>query len=223
MVYDGVDKRIYINGIPDTASPQLKTDTINTSTQPLHIGMREGEGRYFDGVLDDIRVYDKALSTANIASMDMDMDGLTDYIEVAIGTNIRFVDTDSDGLSDFDEVNADGDPTAYTSGVETSPLLFDTDGDGYGDGEELAAGSDPLDGTSVPLLASGDINDDGQVNVVDLLLATQILLGIYTPTPDEQARWDVAPLVNGVPEPDSQNTLGDLVVLQQKVLGLIDF
>lgn len=185
--------------------------------------MREGESRYFDGVLDDIRIYDMALSAVEIANLDQDVDGLTDYVEVAIGTDIRFADTDNDGLSDFDEVNVDGDPAAYTPGAEPDPLLFDTDGDGYGDGEEVAAGSDPLDDTSIPLLASGDINDDGQVNVVDLLLASQILLGVYAPTPEEQARWDVAPLVYGIPEPDSQNTLGDFVVLQRKVLGLINF
>lgn len=223
MVYDGVDKRIYINGIPDTAAPQIKTDAIDTSSQAVHIAMREGEARYFNGVLDDIRIYDKALSAAMIASMDQDEDGLTDYVEVAIGTDIRFADTDNDGLSDFYEVNVDADPSGYMLAVDTDPRLFDTDGDGYGDGEEVAAGSNPLDNASVPLLANGDINDDGQVNVVDLLLATQILLGSYTPTTEEQARWDVAPLVNGIPVPDSQNTLGDLIVLQQKVLGLIDF
>ncbi len=223
MVYNGEDKRIYINGILDSANPQVKADTIDSSTRPLHIGMREGESRYFNGVLDDIRIYNIALSAAEIASMDQDGDGLTDYIEVVIGTSLRFADTDNDGLSDFDEVNVDANPGGYTPGVDTNPLLFDTDGDGYGDGEEVAAGSDPLDNASIPLVASGDINNDGQVNAADLLLATRILTGAYIPTREEQERWDVAPLVNGIPEPDSQNTAGDLVVLQRKVLGQIDF
>jgi cytochrome c len=51
----------------------------------------------------------------------------------------------------------------------------------------------------------------------------RILNGTYTPTLQEQARWDVAPLVDGVPQPDGHNTLGDYVVLQQKVLGAINF
>ncbi|NNJ96112.1 MAG: serine hydrolase [Gammaproteobacteria bacterium] len=223
MVYDGVDKRIYVNGILDTALPQPKTDPIDMSIRRVHLGMREGEIRYFNGLLDDIRIYDTALTAVEIAGMDQDEDGLTDYLEVSMGTNFSLSDTDDDGLSDYDEVNRDGDPTSYTPGLDTDPLLFDTDVDGYSDGEEITAGSDPLDDTSVPIVADGDINDDGQVDVADLLLAIRILMGAYSPSAEEQARWDVAPLVNGVPEPDSQNTLGDFVVLQQKVLGLINF
>ena len=122
-------------------------------------------------------------------------------------------DDDNDGLSDVDE-----------SVAGTSPLLADTDGDGFSDGEEVAAGSDPLDDTSLPApLADGDINDDGQVDAADLVRAMRILNGQYTPSPEEQARWDVAPLVNGVPEPDQQNNLGDYLILQRKVLGIISF
>jgi hypothetical protein len=51
----------------------------------------------------------------------------------------------------------------------------------------------------------------------------RILNGQYTPTQEEQDRWDVAPLVNGVPQPDLQNTVGDFLVLQRKVLGIIHF
>ncbi len=72
-------------------------------------------------------------------------------------------------------------------------------------------------------LADGDVNGDDQVNLADLLLAMRILNGQYTPTQAEQDRWDVAPLVNGVPQPDSQNTTGDYVVLLQKVSGQINF
>jgi len=72
-------------------------------------------------------------------------------------------------------------------------------------------------------LPDGDINDDKQVDVADLLLAMRILNGQKTPSPEEQARWDVSPLVNGVPEPDQQNNLGDYLILQRKVLGDISF
>ena len=72
-------------------------------------------------------------------------------------------------------------------------------------------------------MPDGDINDDSQVDVADLLLAMRILNGQYIPSPEEQARWDVSPLVNGVPEPDQQNNLGDYLILQRKVLGNISF
>lgn len=76
--------------------------------------------------------------------------------------------------------------------------------------------------SSVPI-PDGDVDGDGLVDVADLLIAMQILNGQYIPTQAEQNRWDVAPLVNGSPQPDGQNTLGDYVVLQQKVIGQLNF
>lgn len=69
----------------------------------------------------------------------------------------------------------------------------------------------------------GDINNDTRVDMLDLLLAMRILNGQYTPTQDEQDRWDVAPLVGGIPQPDAQNNLGDYVVLKRKIVGSISF
>ena len=73
------------------------------------------------------------------------------------------------------------------------------------------------------LVADGDVNGDGQVDVKDMLLAMRILNGQYIPSQEELHRWDVAPLVNGVPTPDQQNNLGDYLILQRKVLGIINF
>jgi hypothetical protein len=129
-------------------------------------------------------------------------------------------DDDNDGLTDFiEDVNGNG----VVDTGETDSLDADTDGDGFNDGEEVAFGTNPLDDTSYPIIADGDVNGDGQVDVKDLLLAMRILTGQYIPSQEEQDRWDVAPLVNGVPEPNQQNNLGDYVVLQQKVLGMINF
>jgi hypothetical protein len=77
-------------------------------------------------------------------------------------------------------------------------------------------------GATVNPIPNGDVNGDSLVDIVDLLLALKILNGQYTPTQAEQNRWDVAPLVGGVPQPDGQNTLGDYVVLHRKVLGQIN-
>lgn len=68
-----------------------------------------------------------------------------------------------------------------------------------------------------------DLYENSEVDVRDLLLAMQILNGQYIPTQEEQGRWDVAPLVNGVPEPNQQNNMGDYLILQRKVLGIINF
>ena len=155
--------------------------------------------------------------------IDTDGDGLDDSFELAIGTDPALADTDGDGINDGQELGFDGDGSFFNILTDTAPLNHDTDGDGVNDGAEVAASTDPLDNTSYPLIADGDVNGDGQVDLADLLLAMRILNGQYTPTPEEQARWDVAPLVSGVPQPDGQNTLGDYVVLQRKVLGIISF
>lgn len=159
-------------------------------------------------------------SEGDVCDADDDNDGLTDVFEISIGTNTLLVDTDGDGLSDFTEVNFDGNG-AYTPGSDLNPLLVDTDGDGFDDDVEVGAGSNPLDNQSVP--ANGDVNNDGNVDVVDLLVATQIALGLKTPTADEMLRGDVAPLVTGVPSPDGNFDAGDLLLIQRKVFGLVNF
>jgi hypothetical protein len=148
----------------------------------------------------------------DVCDLDDDNDGLSDLYEINIhGTNPLLVDTDGDGLSDAAEVNTHG----------TDPLNVDSDTDGFDDGVEINAGTNPLDALSFP--ADGDINNDGSVNVVDLMLATQIALGLKTPTADEMLHGDVAPLIASLPVPDNNINAADLVVIQRKVFGLISF
>lgn len=146
---------------------------------------------------------------------DSDGDGLDDAFEVAIGTNPNLQDTDGDGLTDAQELAIDGDGSYLHPTLDTDPLNQDTDGDGLLDGVD----PNPLN----PVVIYGDINNDGNVDTADLLIASRILTGQYTPTAIEQQRWDVAPLVGGVPQPDGINDVGDYVVLQRKVMGLINY
>ena len=144
--------------------------------------------------------------------LDDDNDGLSDLDEINIhGTNPLLVDTDGDNLSDGAEVLTHG----------TNPLNEDSDTDGFNDDVEINAGTNPLDELSFP--ADGDINNDGSVDVVDLLLATQIALGLKTPTADEILHGDVAPLIAGLPTPDGSINAADMLVIQRKVFGLISF
>jgi hypothetical protein len=99
----------------------------------------------------------------------------------------------------------------------------DTDNDGFLDGMEIAAGYDPFDDTSFPVW--GDINDDRVVNTVDVLLATRATIGMLTLTDAELARGNVAPLVNGKPQPPAVGVfnLADLLLIERKALGVITF
>lgn len=157
----------------------------------------------------------------DVCDADDDNDGLSDVFENSIGTSPLLVDSDGDTLSDFDEVNYDGNANLYTPGLDLNPLLMDTDNDGFNDDIELIAGSNPLDILSTP--ADGDINQDGSVNTIDLLLATQIALGLKTPTANEMLHGDVAPLNTGVPDPDGMFNAADLLLIQRKVFGLVSF
>ena len=76
-------------------------------------------------------------------------------------------------------------------------------------------------GPSYP--SDGDLNADGSVNAVDVLLANRILLGDLGASPEQQIRGDVAPLVGGVPAPDGVINLGDVLQIQRKALGVINF
>ena len=43
------------------------------------------------------------------------------------------------------------------------------------------------------------------------------------PTLQQQQAGDVAPLVGGIPQPDGTFTLGDVLVIYQKAMGLVSF
>jgi len=69
----------------------------------------------------------------------------------------------------------------------------------------------------------GDINLDSSVDTVDVLWGLQTLLGLRTLTPSQELHGDVAPLVSGYTEPDGVFGLGDVLLIQRKVLGIVDF
>jgi pseudomonalisin len=70
---------------------------------------------------------------------------------------------------------------------------------------------------------TGDINGDGVVNAGDLLVAEQIALGTAAASTDELARGDVGPLSSGVPAPDGKIDIQDVLIIERKLLGLINF
>jgi subtilisin family serine protease len=155
--------------------------------------------------------------------LDSDGDGLSDALEVVVGTDPLDVDSDNDSLTDYQEVAWDDDDTAYSAGLDTNPLNPDTDGDGVIDGTESLAGTDPLDDMSV--LVWGDIDNNGDVNAADVLLATRAALGMLTLDAAQLARGNVAPLVGDNPSsaPDDDFNVADLLLITGKATGATSF
>ena len=62
--WDGAMLRLYVNGVPAGSTPV--TGTLATSTGPLRIGGNGIWKEYFKGLIDEVRVYDHALSAQEI-------------------------------------------------------------------------------------------------------------------------------------------------------------
>src|SRR5262249_48823461 len=64
LTYDGATLRLYVNGVQ--VSSLARTGSLPTSTNPLQIGGDSIYGQYFKGKIDEIRVYNRALSASEI-------------------------------------------------------------------------------------------------------------------------------------------------------------
>ena len=65
--YDGATIRLYINGIEEGSL--VASITIATNDLPLAIGAQSDGIRFFQGALDQVRVYNRALSAEEIAGL----------------------------------------------------------------------------------------------------------------------------------------------------------
>lgn len=69
----------------------------------------------------------------------------------------------------------------------------------------------------------GDLTGDALVDLRDALALLRISLGSEPVTPEALLHGDVAPLVQGAPQPDGRIDIGDILVLLRKIVGLVDF
>jgi hypothetical protein len=66
MTYDGAELRLFIDGVEAASKRVGKPRTPGVG--PLAIGRRDGVMRYFQGAVDDVRIYSRALSVGELKS-----------------------------------------------------------------------------------------------------------------------------------------------------------
>jgi PKD repeat protein len=85
--YDGATMKFYVNGV--LVSSRAQTGAITTSTGPLSIGGDAG-GQYWNGSIDEVRVYNRALSQVEIHD-DMNTPVVGTSTSPAAPTNNRVI------------------------------------------------------------------------------------------------------------------------------------
>ena len=62
--YDGISLKIFTNGV--LAANRAQTGLLSVSALPLNIGADSSRGTYYSGVIDEIRIYSRALAASEI-------------------------------------------------------------------------------------------------------------------------------------------------------------
>jgi hypothetical protein len=114
--YDGAQLRLYLDGVQ--VASQARTGTLEVNARPLRIGGNSYVGESFPGLVDEVRMYNRALSPTEIAQ-----DMATPIVPMA-------PDRDHDGVSD----SADNCPfVANADQRDTGGIGATSSPDGVGD------------------------------------------------------------------------------------------
>jgi hypothetical protein len=64
MTYDGANLKLFVNG--NQVVSRAYTGSLYTSSEPLRMGGNLVWGEYFRGLIDEVRIYNRALTAAQI-------------------------------------------------------------------------------------------------------------------------------------------------------------
>jgi len=97
--YDGSALRVFISGTIDTATTAA-TGALVATTEPLWIG---GDTTYLNGALDNLSIYNRALSDAEITNLSNNRVGRYEYHHLnALGSNIVLTDDNQNVLARYE-------------------------------------------------------------------------------------------------------------------------
>jgi len=150
-VYDGAQMRVYINN-SEIGAPLAKTGTIDSSSTDLLIGNRGLN--YFNGIIDDVRVYERALSVSEIGDL-YNVGGpvaIQDYgvdVNLSTGDLSGYAWADSIGWISFEEAGPYPEAPNYAACLDRDSVSgenCDGAGDNTVSGWARAAAGDPAEG-----------------------------------------------------------------------------
>lgn len=87
--WDGATVKIYVNGVLDNSPGTARSTAIATDTRPVYLGGRAGSLDLFDGMLRELRMYNRALTSTEIAKLA----GLLGHWKFAEGSGTSAADS----------------------------------------------------------------------------------------------------------------------------------
>lgn len=142
--YDGLVARLYINGAQ--VGSYTETGSITDTTHQFFIGRYSGGGYFVNGSIDDVRIYDRALSQAEIAQLTDSYDAnisISDLQKQLVGRWMFDGNAyDSTPYSRHGSLSGQTALTADRRNRSDSAFAFD------GAGDFINAGPSPITGTS---------------------------------------------------------------------------
>jgi hypothetical protein len=98
--YDGSQVKLYVDG--NSVAPTEHSGAIASSTSPVNIARdAENTDRLYDGLIDDVRIYNRALSHGGVAWLAGKTSVYTQPLDILLSPQDTAIDMNSDGTIDL--------------------------------------------------------------------------------------------------------------------------